>query len=82
MVGGKASMLKGKVIQIQMGGDIYVCVMEGGYIYQLEEFGKKMQCTFYEDISLKLRIPYIWNLLIVNICGNFHTCLIFPTHVW
>ena len=23
----------------------------------------------------------IWNLLIVNICGNFHTCLIFPTHV-
>ena len=23
----------------------------------------------------------IWNLLTVNICGYFHTCLIFPTHV-
>ena len=37
--------------------------------------------TYKKWDFFKIEDP-IWNLLTVNICGYFHTCLIFPTHVW
>ena len=70
--------------------EIYVCVCVwwGGWggvrgLYKLGELQKIWKNAVYvvQGDFCKIEDP-IWNLLSVNICGYFHTCLVFPTRVW
>jgi len=70
MVGGKAAMLKEKV-NLEC---YWICIQMGGDICVC------VWCRRGGDFC-KIEDP-IWNLLSVNICGYFHTCLVFPTRVW
>ena len=88
---GKAAMLKEKFNHNAIestNGRRYIlymceCVMGGGGVYKLGELQKIWNNAVYiiQGDFCKIRVP-IWNFLIFNICGYFHTCLVFPTRVW